>query len=233
VSNLEPTRPRGRPRAALDERALLDAAAATFAADGFSGARVDDVARLAGVTKPMLFRRFKTKDGLLDWTVEHEIRFLTEHLFQAYEMGRDKSLREALRMGAGGIIGYAVARPDGFRLLFMTGHSAGEGGVPPNERVRVVLTDRIEEIVRERLERTGAVAGRSAGLLASAIVGASAEVARRCIEDPEADPKAAEQLLTEMLANGLRGVSQEALAAADAPLRAAADQAAGHDRPPA
>jgi AcrR family transcriptional regulator len=205
-----PAARRGRPPTQLDEAALLDAATATFAEDGFSGASVDDVARRAGLTKPMLFRRFGTKDGLLSWTVDQEIRFLTEHLFAAYEGGRGQSLRAALQAGARAIITYALARPAGFRLLFQVGHSAGDA-VPPYETVRRVVADRLESLVRERLEATGLQPGRSANLLAGMIVGASAETARRCIEDPELDPAAAEKLLTEMLTSGMRGLSPEAI----------------------
>jgi TetR/AcrR family transcriptional regulator len=44
--------------------ALLDAAQAIFARDGFSGARIDEIARASGYNKSLLFQYFTDKTGL-------------------------------------------------------------------------------------------------------------------------------------------------------------------------
>jgi len=55
----------GRERDAQAARtALLDAAQAIFACDGFSGARVDDIASRAGYNKALIFHYFDDKLGL-------------------------------------------------------------------------------------------------------------------------------------------------------------------------
>jgi TetR/AcrR family transcriptional repressor of mexJK operon len=46
------------------ERAILDAALKVFAATGYSGAKIDDVATEAGVTKPTLYSYFPSKESL-------------------------------------------------------------------------------------------------------------------------------------------------------------------------
>jgi TetR/AcrR family transcriptional repressor of mexJK operon len=46
------------------ERAILDAALRVFAATGYSGAKMDDVATEAGVTKPTLYSYFPSKESL-------------------------------------------------------------------------------------------------------------------------------------------------------------------------
>ena len=48
----------------IDERAILDAAAAEFAEMGFSGARVDRIAKRAGINKAMLYYRVGDKEEL-------------------------------------------------------------------------------------------------------------------------------------------------------------------------
>lgn len=45
-------------------QALLDAAEIVFARDGFSGARVDEIARVAGYNKALIFHYFDDKIGL-------------------------------------------------------------------------------------------------------------------------------------------------------------------------
>ncbi len=46
-------------------RRILDAAAREFAASGFDGARVDEIARKAGVNKALIYYYFKSKEELL------------------------------------------------------------------------------------------------------------------------------------------------------------------------
>jgi AcrR family transcriptional regulator len=50
--------------AAERRRQLLDSAEAVFAADGFHGASMNDVAAHAGVTKPVLYQHFDNKHDL-------------------------------------------------------------------------------------------------------------------------------------------------------------------------
>ncbi len=62
---MTPRRPRGRPRSATTEAAILDAAVALFAEHGLEGASFDGVARRAGVTRATLYRRWKTREAML------------------------------------------------------------------------------------------------------------------------------------------------------------------------
>lgn len=48
----------------VDEQAILDAAAEEFAEKGFSGARVDEIAKRAGINKAMLYYRVGDKEEL-------------------------------------------------------------------------------------------------------------------------------------------------------------------------
>lgn len=57
-------RPRWRRRADARPGEILDAALATFAERGFARARLDDVARRAGVTKGTLYLYFDSKEAL-------------------------------------------------------------------------------------------------------------------------------------------------------------------------
>jgi AcrR family transcriptional regulator len=208
------TRRRGRPPLELDEHALLGAAAEVFANDGYFGASVDEIARRAGTSKALLFRRYASKDALFDLTVAHEVRFLTELLFRAYDKADELSVRDGLGVGVEAIIAYAGARPDGFRLLFQTGFTAGQGATPAWEKVRVVVAERISDIVLRKLESVGSPGGvRAARVLASAIVGASEHVARLLVEDEALDAEAAGELLTEFLAFGMTGLRRPALEA--------------------
>lgn len=71
-------RPARRRRApAMDKgerrRSILDAALAEFSAHGFAGARLDDVARRAGVAKGTLYLYFSDKEALFRGLVEENL----------------------------------------------------------------------------------------------------------------------------------------------------------------
>ena len=61
MSSSEQPRPRD---AAATRTSLLDAAQTVFARDGFSGARIDDIAQVAQFNKSLIFQYFTDKAGL-------------------------------------------------------------------------------------------------------------------------------------------------------------------------
>jgi hypothetical protein len=62
---VETRAPRRRLGRAERERQILDAAVRVFSERGFQQASMDAVAKLVGVTKPVLYTHFGSKDGLL------------------------------------------------------------------------------------------------------------------------------------------------------------------------
>ncbi|MDT7581517.1 MAG: hypothetical protein QOK35_2781, partial [Pseudonocardiales bacterium] len=57
--------PRGRPRRAELDDAILDACFAVLSAVGYAGMSIDAVARRAGVTRPTIYRRWPGKQELV------------------------------------------------------------------------------------------------------------------------------------------------------------------------
>jgi AcrR family transcriptional regulator len=58
-------RPRGRPRSAIADQAIREAAVDLFAERGFEGFSVEDVADRAGVSKATVYRRYPSKVDLV------------------------------------------------------------------------------------------------------------------------------------------------------------------------
>jgi len=56
---------RGRPRNPAVDRAILDAARSVLARRGFTGTSMDEIARTAGVGKDTLYRRWRSKEDLV------------------------------------------------------------------------------------------------------------------------------------------------------------------------
>ncbi len=76
-------RPRARVGVAPTPERLLDAAEAEFAARGFSAARLEDVARHAGLRRPSLLHHFASKDALYAAVVERGFAGLGAGLTEA------------------------------------------------------------------------------------------------------------------------------------------------------
>ena len=65
---------RGRPRDPAADRAIVDAARSVLARKGFTGTSMDEIARQAGVGKDTLYRRWRSKEEL----VQHLLTVLSE-----------------------------------------------------------------------------------------------------------------------------------------------------------
>ncbi len=61
---------RGRPRDPALDRAIVESARAVLARRGFTGTSMDEIARTAGVGKDTLYRRWKSKDLLVQHVLE-------------------------------------------------------------------------------------------------------------------------------------------------------------------
>lgn len=64
-------RPRRNPDAIPTETRILSAAEVIFGREGFTRARLSDIAEMAGIRRPSLLYHFKTKESLYDAVVHH------------------------------------------------------------------------------------------------------------------------------------------------------------------
>ncbi|SEO91473.1 TetR/AcrR family transcriptional regulator [Actinacidiphila rubida] len=142
-------RPQRRLRADAqrNEDLLLKAAAAAFAKEG-AGASVKDIARAAGVGVGTLYRRFPSKELLIEATYRHEVEQLCQ---AAPELAAARPPTEALR---------------GWMERFLAFMAAKQGMA---DALRLVLTDEGERL-ETRAHLTDAVAllldrGRDQGLV--------------------------------------------------------------------
>jgi len=82
-----------RPRAGAHD-ALLDAARDEFARSGLERARVEDVARRAGISKGAFYLHFRTKDDAFREIVQRFLGALEDHARRRHEV-EDRILRES------------------------------------------------------------------------------------------------------------------------------------------
>ncbi len=185
------------PRAEREEL-ILEIAGGVFAHDGYHAAAMDEIARLVGVSKPMLYTYFGSKEGLYIAYIERNGQELLERLENAL-VEPDASL-ERLRARVGEFLAFVEEHRDGWRVLF----NEASASRPVAEQV-AELRRRITDTVR--LQVHAAVAGQAelsdgaADFLAHAIVGAGESLANWWLEHPDV----AREQVAEWYAEVIRG----------------------------
>jgi AcrR family transcriptional regulator len=94
---------------------MLDAAERAFSAGGFHGASMDAIAREAGISKPMLYNYFGSKEGLYVAFLNRAGQDLARRLLEADTEG--DPLEKRLAAGVGAFFGYVDEHRDGWRVL--------------------------------------------------------------------------------------------------------------------
>jgi AcrR family transcriptional regulator len=109
-----------RPRLPAPQRreAILDAALGLFAPRGYEAASIGEIAAAAGVTRPVLYDHFGSKQDLYVSLVEREATRMMGALTSRHDP--NAPLEERLRTLAAGAVGFARRNPNSSQLLFQT-----------------------------------------------------------------------------------------------------------------
>lgn len=94
---------------------LIEIARASFAVRGYDGTSIEEIAAAAKVSKPVIYEHFGGKEGLYQVVVDREINSLLSTL--ASSMPEGTAPRRAVTAVITGVLDYAQAHPDGYRLL--------------------------------------------------------------------------------------------------------------------
>ena len=109
----------GRVPRPVRERQLLELAEALFAERGYAGASMDELARRAGVTKPVVYELFGSKDGLFGACVDRSIERLAADISTAVRAEDEPEAR--LRAGGLAFIRFAAGNRVAWDLMSMGG----------------------------------------------------------------------------------------------------------------
>lgn len=110
------TKPRRKTRMAGAERRhqLLEVGRALFAKKGFEGTSVEEIAALAGVSKPVVYEHFGGKEGLYAVVVDREMRRLLDMVTSSLTASHPRELCEQVAFA---FLDYIEEHTDGFRIL--------------------------------------------------------------------------------------------------------------------
>jgi AcrR family transcriptional regulator len=194
---------------------VLDVAFELFLEHGYDGTSMDAVARAAGVTKPVVYDCFASKEELFTALLRREETRVLGQIAAALPRGADRDDPELVLGDALTAFLRAVAdSPEAYRVIFL-----GEGGANAAvaRHIRAGRRDQVRAItvlVTEwlRRHRPGVDAEDAAPLVAHALVGMAEGAARALLtEDGAWTPESLGRALGALAAGGLpaleRGVA--------------------------
>jgi AcrR family transcriptional regulator len=174
---------------AVREPQMLDAALRVFAQHGYHGASMAEIAAGAGVTKPMVYAYFGSKDDLYLRCIDHA----TTRLLATFDVAReaDESLDEMLWRRILSYFRFVGERRD--EWLVARRQAVASGG-PFSERVRRARKLAVQVVVsqlREAIAQAGTPTEESElEPLAEAIVGAGEALADWWMDHPQESAEA-------------------------------------------
>lgn len=121
--------------------------AAAFAPDGLHGVSMDDVARVAGVAKPTLYRDHPSKEALFAACVAAEVERLLERVYVAFARALAEPLAGLVAAAAGALLQHAQEHPAAFRLLFVTAPHASSSVAADVDDALARIPDRVAELL--------------------------------------------------------------------------------------
>jgi AcrR family transcriptional regulator len=168
------------PRAAR-ERLILDVAGQVFADSGYHSASMDEIAELAGVSKPMIYAYFDSKEGLYVAYVSLMGRELLDRLVGA--VPRDEPPADRLRARITEFLSFVEENRNGWTVLFSEAIASR-----PLENEVAQLRRQIAEAVQRMVQASIPAHGESfepaTEGIAHAIVGAGESLANWWLENP-------------------------------------------------
>ncbi|WP_236518189.1 TetR/AcrR family transcriptional regulator [Sandaracinus amylolyticus] len=100
---------------ALERRSqLIDVGRAVFAKRGYEATSVEEIAKRAKVSKPIIYEHFGGKEGLYAVVVDREMDYVVRRIVEAIGSG---SPRERVERASLAFLAYVRDHPDGFAVL--------------------------------------------------------------------------------------------------------------------
>ncbi len=184
-----PLRPRspGRRRVprAVREQQMLEVAERVFAQRGYHAASVDAIAEGAGITKPMVYAYFGSKDGLYVACMERARRRLFEAIDEAADS--DAPPDEQLWNGVLAFFTFVAERRESWSILFGEATSRGGPFAAEASRLRGQLARLVAQLLGEAAAAEGLDPPRVGVTdpLAHALVGAAESLAGWWMDHPD------------------------------------------------
>ncbi|MFK8847488.1 TetR/AcrR family transcriptional regulator [Streptomyces sp. Ac-502] len=163
---------------AVREQQMLDAAVLTFARRGYRAASMDEIAEVAGVSKPLVYLYLNSKEELFSAVIRRESAALAEAVRAAVEP--DAPADRQLWSGLKGFFAHTAEHPDGWAVLHQQARTQGEPFAVEVAAMRAEIVEFVTAMIGAAAQEAGCVrepAAREVSGLAHALVGAAESLA--------------------------------------------------------
>ena len=177
---------------------LLDVGRGLFAARGYDGTSVEEIALRAGVSKPVVYEHFGGKEGLYAVVVDREVQRLLSMFTGALSADSPRAL---LEQATWALLSYVEDFSDGFRILVRE----SPVGLERSGGFATIISDvarRVEHILAAEFASRG-YATELAPLYSQALVGQVALVGQWWLEQEEPPRDVVAAHLVNLAWNGL------------------------------
>lgn len=163
---------------AVREQQMLDAAVRTFGQRGYMAASMDEIAELAGVSKPLVYLYLNSKEDLFTACIRREAHALTEAVRAGVhrELPADRQLWDGLRA----FFTHTGEHPDGWSVLHLQARTHGERFASEVAAMRTEIVEFVTQLIvvaAREAHRDPDLAEREVAGLAEALVGAAESLA--------------------------------------------------------
>ena len=180
-------------------RQMIEVAEQVFSARGYATASMDEIAELVGVSKPMLYEYFNSKEGLLLACIRESRAVLREVTEQATVGAVDAE--DALRRGLLAFFVFIRERRQAWSLLRHEMVLIGTPAADEVEETRRQQTDLIAALMSGYFDNGDELRAEAA---AEFVVGACERLAIWCERHDEVSPELATEYAMDVLWSGLR-----------------------------
>jgi AcrR family transcriptional regulator len=175
-----------------------------FALRGLDGTTIEEIAASAGVSKPVVYGHFGSKEGLYAQVVECEFHILLAAINDA--LAEDAKPRILVERAAVALLTYIEDRTDGFRVLMRDAPTSHPEGAYSTLLSQVAA--RVEQILEDELARRG-FSPADGAMYAQMLVGMVATTGRWWQDSRTPDKHEVAAHLVNLAWNGLTGLQKD------------------------
>ena len=162
------------------EQQLLSVAMTIFVARGYQGSTVEDIAFAAGVTRPIVYKHYGSKDQIYLACLRYARTLLDASLLtQAF---KNDSLSARLLAAAEGYFAFVETHQTPWRLLYESGTAVAGMASEENKRLRAKTVEQVFQLLREVAVN---VSDLELMIRANAISGAGEQLAKWWVMHPD------------------------------------------------
>ncbi|WP_331460340.1 MULTISPECIES: NUDIX domain-containing protein [unclassified Arthrobacter] len=183
---------------------LIEVARGLFALRGLDGATIEDIAAAAGVSKPVVYEHFGSKEGLYTEVVDIEFRRLLDVMTES--LSADAGPRVLLERAAYALLDYIEKHTDGFRILTRDAPPSQPEGT--FSTLLSTITRHVEHILSKEFGSRG-LSAEVGGMYAQMLVGMVAMTGQWWLDTRSPDKAAVAAHLVNLSWNGLAGLQKD------------------------